>query len=303
MPSTFAGVALTLSFLAASAARAEDPVPCPPPEGGVHARVDPYFERAFDADLDGDRGQLGLVRAGVDALVTVPVSRPLKFHMAARVERDDYEFSDSQRVVAGTGDLPGDALLVRVGVAATVTASPYFGVTVGAFSTTAGAPGARFEDTLTYGALASLRVGLRDDFAVVLGASVETTLEGSARLGPIVDLEGTSSGRFGLEAWLDEVRATYRFSPAFKAGVAGRWERRDFRLAEDDRVPSGVFRDFRASVGLHASWKPSESVSVQGTLWLDAYQEVRVDDRDGDEVTRFEAEPSPALELSVTLRF
>ena len=132
---------------------------------------------------------------------------------------------------------------------------------------------------------------------------METTLEDSARLWPIVDIEGISSGRFGLEAWLDEVRATYRFSPAFKAGLAGRWERRDFRLAEDDRVPAGVFRDYRASVGLHAAWKPSESVSVQGTLWLDAYQEVRVDDRDGDEVTRFEAEPSPALELSVTIRF
>lgn len=302
------GASLAFAAACAPAARAEDGClwwqNCPTHE----AYVTVTGERGFAADLHGDRGTFSLWRAGVGVEGRFPIGLRWSLAPALHLEQDAYRFSDPDAIVAGSGRLLEDATFARLGLFATFRGASGWGFGAGPIVQSAGVPGARFEDTLTYGGGAGVRIPLGGDSSLLLGASIETTLEGSPTYFPLIDLQGSGTGRFHLDYLRSGIstagiRAAYDVTPKLTVGVLGRSDGRAWRLAEDDRVPGGVFRNARLAAGLDLSWRPSACVTLTATGWLNVQDSIRIDDRRGDDVTDFGADPSPMIGLSVSIRF
>jgi hypothetical protein len=83
---------------------------------------------------------------------------------------------------------------------------------------------------------------------------------------------------------------------------AGYWSR-DFRMAPDDRIPEGVFRERRVPVGLSLDWRPTPflAVSLEGGCFV--WTRLDFCDARGGVLRRLEGDPAPFFSLSATLRF
>src|SRR5439155_18703744 len=128
-------------------------------------------------------------------------------------------------------------------------------------------------------------------------------LEDTWAVFPILDIEGMSTGSVKFDVRGTGVRAGIPLAPCLSLGLSARYDRRDWRLAQGDRVPEGVFRDIRVAAGVDLEWRPRPSLAVSVGTWLNAYHEIRVDDRHGDRVTAFEADPSFMIAASVSISF
>ena len=319
-----AGFALAAA-LWAPLARADDapsrpwspPPPCPSPCPGpwwedtrAHGSwATLTVERGFPADLRGDRGSLSFVRGGVALEWNYPVASKWSFKGAFYAEEDLHDFTDPDSIVAGTGRLFEEARRVRIEPQARYVACSGWGVSFGPIAQTAGAPGADFADTLTWGGQASVRIPLGGSTAIDLGLSYETQLEAAASLWPVLDFESaSSSGRFHLGYLRTGIastglRASYDVTPTLAVSLLGRLEGRSWRLAEDDRVPSGVFRQSRVAPGLGVGWNPNTCLSLSVEAWWPLWDSIRIDDRRGDRVTDFGVDPAAVLGVTLSVRF
>lgn len=273
-------------------------------------RVTATGERGIPADLDGRRGRLGLWRAGVGVEATVPLNRCWTLGWTLHLEESSYRFSDADAVVAGPGRLMEEGIFARFTPTLEYRWPSGWGVRAGPIVQSAGATGARFEDTLTWGGQASVRIPLGERTALVLGASAQTTLEGALSFGPLLDFESSppSTGRLHLEFLRSGISGTgirvgYDVTPRLSVGFLARYDRRDFRLADDDRVPGGVFRNARLAPGLDLRWLARPCVQLSAAAWLNVSDSFRFDDRNGDFVTDFGAAPSPMIGLTLSVRF
>jgi hypothetical protein len=303
------GLALAAAAIAAAgAAHADAPSPacggCPTTseDDGPAARLALYAEHGFDAALNADRGTLAVERLGLIGTTAVRVSDRARLRLQYSAERAWYELSNPDAVVPGAGRLLDDAVWFRLEPRADVDVGSRWTVSAGPLVGSSGVLGARFEDTLTYGAMAAVRFPFGANRTLRVGATVETTLEGSLAIFPIFEIGGgVSAGGLAIEGRGTGVRAGVPLSDDWSVGVAARYDRRDWRLAEDDRVRGGVFRDVRIALGADLEWKPAESVVLAVAAWVTVYHAIRVDDRHGDEVTDFEADTSLMLSLGFSV--
>jgi hypothetical protein len=301
-----------LGVVAAGAARAEPPSPacggepaCTPKDAGPAARVALYAEHGFDAELRGERGALAVERLGLIGATAVPVSARTRLRLQYSAERAWYDLSDPDDVVAGEGRLLADAAWYRFEPKADIDLSRSLTLTVGPILGSSGALGARFEDTLTYGALGAVRFPIGGGRTLRVGAAYETVLEDRASIFPVFEIGGLGKGSGGLsiEGRGTGVRAGVPLSERLTLGGAVRYDRRDWRLAEADRVPGGVFRDIRLALGADLEWKPRDNVVLAVAAWVTVYHALAVDDRRGERVTDFEADTSLMVSVGFSVEF
>ena len=289
------------------------PSPCPAPwwedtrYHGTWATV--TVEHGFDADLQSTRGSLSFTRGGLALEWDYPVASKWSTLGALYVEEDVHDFSDPDAIVAGTGRLFEEGRRVRFEPQLRYVGCSGWGVSAGPIVQSSGVPGAKFEDTVTWGGKASVRIPLGGSTAIDLGVSVETQLETSPSVWPVFDFESASSkSRFHLGylrtgVGSTGIRASYDLTPTFAVSALGRLEYRAWRLAEDDRVPGGVFRQARSAPGLGVMWNPSSCVSLSGEAWWTIGDGIRIDDRSGHRVTDFGVGAALELGLTLSVRF
>src|SRR5206468_5059627 len=161
--------------------------------------------------------------------------------------------------------------LARIETLAKLDLPRGWGLAAGPIFQSAGVPGARFEKTFTWGGQGSVRIPLNASTGLVLGASVETTLEDTWAVFPILDIEGMSTGSVKFDVRGTGVRAGIPLAPCLSLGLSARYDRPDWRPARGDRVPGGVFRDIRVAAGVDLEWRPRPSLAVSVGTWLNAY--------------------------------
>jgi hypothetical protein len=279
-----------------------------PPYGGGPSRrstrVTGSLQRHFDADLEDDRGTMSLYRGLAEVEVTVPVRPRWDARFGGQIEGNSYDLSDPDAIVPGPGRLLEEAYSVRLGVGFDTRIGETWGLAGGVFGAVSAVPDADFGDALTYGVTIVGRHRFGPKFGLRLGATIQSQLEDSVLIIPVIGFDGGSEDgpvRFGVRG--NGVRAAYAFTPRFTAGLTVRYESRDWRLAEDDRVSEGVFRDIRVPVGVDAQFDVLRCFSVGVEVGVNVYQEVNVFDDDGDRLTAFEADPSMYLALNLTWVF
>ncbi len=271
-------------------------------------RLTSTLTRGFPTDMDGDRGTLSLLRALVEVEGTIPTSSRFTWKWGAQAEMDHYQWSDVNRVVPGTGRLLDEGWMFRAGPGIEWEINDTFSVTTGIFGESALVSGVTFWDTLSFGGFATVRFRATQGLGVRLGVSARTNIGGSAFIVPIFGVDGGDTSKKGkgpknplrFSVRGSGCRLGYAFTESIGVGIAARYDRRDWRLAPDDRVPHGIVRDTRIPIGVDLEWTIRPGLSLDLEVGAEVYHEVEVDDRYGHRITIFEADPAPYLALSAT---
>jgi hypothetical protein len=264
--------------------------------------VQVIVERGFPARLSEDRGTLAVSRGDLWFNGRVPTGNHHLLRWKALAEQAHYRFSDPDAVVPGTGVLLDGARVLRLAPVLERRFYGGWGLAAGPIVQSAGADGADFARTLTWGGQASARIPLRSKAGLVVGAAIEGHLEGPPTYWPILGIEGTDPGRVTIDWRPNGVRVGYALVPSLSVGVAGRYDRRDIRLATDARVPSGVFRDRRWALGADVAWKPGSCFEAYASVWRNIVHDVVIGDRDGSPVAELDADDSWQVGLTISVR-
>jgi hypothetical protein len=282
----------------------DDPLArAPPAPAPTPSRLRPSFEWCFPASLPDDGGDVSAARLRFDVDVRSRSSSTLRARWRGAAEHSWYRIDDPAALAPGTGDLLDRATLLRFAPLLELRLASGWGADLGPIVQSTGAPGATFEDTLTYGVEASVRFPLGSRRRAGVGARLEQRLEDPAEILPVLHLEGGGVGRWSLESLGTGVRLAYAPSPCWAVGASVRRDRRDVRLAPGARVPEGVFRDQRWLVGADVAWRPQPSGEARVGLWRTVDHRVVVDDRDGNVVTDVDLAPSWQLGVALTFEF
>jgi hypothetical protein len=256
--------------------------------------------------LGAGLGEYEATRASIEARVARNVAARLQLNAEALFERGTYDFDEDAAVVPlGQGSLGGAYTGARLALGGSWSLSRSFGVTLGASLRSFWMDGADVEDGLQPGVIAAVRLRLFGTTDVFFGASMTSGLEGDPSFLPILGLSGLDTGkdsRWRVEARGPGLSVAYLLTPRLSVGLSAGYERRDIRLADDDRVPGGVLRERRLPVGLEIAWQPRSCTSIVLTGGASLWNKVTLLDDDGEEVLSHTTEVAPFVQLEWSLR-
>ena len=99
-------------------------------------------------------------------------------------------------------------------------------------------------------------------------------------------------------------RTTAFMLPAAASSMSGRTiGGNSFRMASNDRVSEGVFRERHVPVGLSVDYHPSCNVALTVEAGYFVWSRIDFVDNHGDHVRGFETDPAPFLSFGLTVRF
>lgn len=166
--------------------------------------------------------------------------------------------------------------------------------------------GAKFEDSLTVGAVGGASYAVSPELRFTLGAMVRTKLEDNVMVVPLIGVDWQISKEWRL--WARQRAAprldlTYSPNKEWSFGVGAGYDSSEFRLSETAPVAKGVGRDHRFFTALTTDWTPKPNVTVSATAGSVLWGELITDDQDGNRVSKAEVKPAAFVGLSVEFKF
>jgi hypothetical protein len=166
--------------------------------------------------------------------------------------------------------------------------------------------GADFSDSLTYQLAGGATYSFSPKLTLGAGVRVATRTEESALIVPIIIIDYKFADKWTLRT--GAAQRSYglilSYAPSDTWTFSGRVgvEGRAYRLDDDNAASAdGVARDWRIPVAFDAAWKANQQVTITGTVGVTAWQEITLDDEDGDEIAQDETDP--ALFVGAMVRF
>ena len=259
-----------------------------------------------DTRIGTGLGDYSVTRATAELRVRHNLSARFQLVGDVAAERGSFDFTDPAALVpAGTGDLGGTMTGLRAGLGGSWSLSRTFGLTLAANLRWLWMDGADMGDGFQPGAVAAVRVRLFGATDVFVGGSFTKGLEGDPYVLPTLGLGGLSSGagsRWHVEARGAGVGVTYDLTSCLSLGVVAGYERRDVRLAPDDRLPDGVLRERRLPVGLELGWRLRRESFLLLSAGASIWNRITLLDSDGTIVRYETTEPAPFVQLEWSLR-
>lgn len=260
----------------------------------------------LDASFEDDRGSIARARTWNSFEIDHALSATWNVRLEAEVEVDVYDLRDSQRILAGPGRLLDVGIRTHLapGVDWRLARDWKIGGDV-AFETLS-VPGASVADSYTIGESVYVWHRFSPSIALRFGVEVLANLDDPPTIIPFVapdDVDATQPSPWRFEGRGAGGRLGYAFTPKVTAGIAGAYDRRDWRLAPDDREPDGIARDIRITAGLFVDVAPRDGMRFGLDVGMNVWHEFEVADRHGDRVTRLDASPSAYVALSLAWRF
>lgn len=261
---------------------------------------------AFKADLDDSPGEMAVYRAGLGLEVRVPVGERAQLTTLFFGERSWYDFEDATGLVPGTDDPVDDTYRLVVRPLLSYQIDEQWGV-FGALSVAAAAEdGAELSDAVTIAGFGGARYAFSESLSMSFGAGAASRLEDSTQFIPIIGVdweinETTRLSTTGVEGI--GVRLTHGFAEHLAVIVQGGYESREFRLADDNALSEGVFRDRRVPIGAGLKYSPTKDVAIELMGGVVAWQELRFDDSVGNEVSEVNADPAPFIRFMLRIYF
>ncbi len=256
----------------------------------------------FDTPLGAGRGEYSSRRLTLTGRWARDLSSRVQVVTDLAFERGRYEFSAAAGL-PGTGSLGGDVTGLRAGVTAAWSLSRPFGVVGGVFARSNFADGADLADGICPGVVGAVRLKLGSLPDVYLGAEYEEGLEGDSSITPVGGMGGGGGdgarSRWRIQARGAGVAIWYLLSPTWAVGLSGGYERRDIRLAPDDRLADGVLRERRLPIGVDVAWRRGERLSLSFSAGASLYNKVTLVGSDGREVLDVNTDPAPYVQLEL----
>jgi len=276
-------------------------------KGGTFIEVRPFGEFTFNADFNGNDGaEIGTTRTGVAVKTEFWLERFFTVTFDAAVEYSEYRFDG----FAANTDVPeplDDALRVNLRPGARMMLSREWLVFAGGMVEFSGEPDSELEDSLNVGGFAGARYQLREDLALRFGISAVQAVEEDLQAFPILGFKWDINDDMVLEAVGAQgggaVQYTYDWLEPWNLGGRVGWLARDIRLASDAAIPGGVLRDDRLIIEGFVTYAPTKWIDLTGGVGVAAFNEVIIENSNGNELFEDEAGPTPFVSLRGKIRF
>lgn len=273
------------------------------PGPGINLTLTPLGEITFSTDLKNSSGSFSVYRGGLKLGVSGAVDEQLRLNLSVSTEASSYHFRNATGIIAGTSKPFNDMNLARISPSAVYAIDNEWAVVVGGLVEFAGEGSADVGDSATGGGFASARYAFSKDFSLGFGVLAVSRLEDSALVVPIVSLEWQITPKVSLASKELGGVLTAKLSDEWSFFMQAGYETREYRLAEESLQSKGVLRDRRVPVSAGVRYAPARwlECSLRGgaTVW----QEFKLDDMDGNQVSKVRSEPAPFIGLALEFRF
>ncbi len=266
--------------------------------------VRPRFEHAFKSSLDDSPTDVSVTRTGLIADVAFPVNERLRLSLNTDFEASWYEF-DSDAGVGLFADPFNDVYRIRVAPGFFYAINQQWGVLGGGIVELAGESDADVGDAATYGGYIGARYAFSEDFAMTGGFQAKTRIEDNALFLPILGFEWRVTPRVTLATSGPGVglRLNAMLNEEWSFSIGASWEPRDYRLGDESPIPDGVARDERVPVIAGFTWKPKPTISLNLYGGAIVWQQLTLDDSDGDELAEDNTDPTGFFGFTASFRF
>ncbi len=165
-------------------------------------------------------------------------------------------------------------------------------------------------DSRTYGMYAAMAWKLRDDLTIGPGIGIFSRLEDSTRFFPILAIDWDISERWNLSTGRGLAASqgpgltlSYQLNDDWSLGLAGRYEKVEFRLDDEGVAAGGVGRNQSMPLVFTAELKPSKQLRLSLFTGLQFNGKLKLKDTMGDVIEESDYDPSLLLGASFEFRF
>ena len=274
-------------------------------KGGTHVEVRTSGEFNFETDLHNG-GAFSVARGGVALKTEFWPERFLNLSLNASFEHSHYDFENFLEET-GVPEPLDDARRVTLRPGVRMMFSRDWLVFAGGLIEYAGDVDADLDDSLIGGGFLGARYRVNDELALRFGVSAVRSFEEDITVSPIVSFKWTPQPDWTLELTGAEgggiLLLTHDLTDAWTLGLGGKFQTRDFRLAEESATSEGVLRDDRISLETSATYSPTGYLDITAAAGAVLYNEITIEDSSGDELREDEVDPTPFVGLRAKVRF
>ncbi len=266
--------------------------------------ITPVYQFASDLDSGGDAGYSGVLTSlgrtwALDARSTL--------RLGLSFDYEDWRFND---IAAFDGAQPwGSLYRVGVSVPYSYTTDSGWRLTFSPTVEYAGESGAELSDALEYGALASAARRLSPDLTLGLGVGVYERIE-QTRAFPFLIVDWRITERLRLTNPLPAgpagpagLELSYALDSGWEIGIAAAFRSFRFRLDDNGPVPNGIGENAYLPVVARIGHRISEALTLNAYAGAALAGNLRVEDRDGNELYDEDRDPAGLVGLSLIGRF
>ena len=298
------------SFMALAIPALAGKTPAPDPATAAAAArppgwllVTPAYTHQFDADLDGSDASFSADRWRLDLGTRIPFSDALTVSIGAEAEWSQYEFDGVGDDVFGLNRDADDLFVGQFGALAQYDLNDTWQLVLGGTISWGGDFDASFSDGLGGSGLLGVTYRFSPRFSVTPGVLALARLEDDALVIPVIGLDWEISDAWRLRSIGPGAELSWRADDTWTFFLRGLYRPRDFRLAPDAAVPSGVLRERAFPVSLGVEWKPTSRVTatVFGGAILGG--NLRLTEDDGGEIYDEDYDVAPIVGGSLRVLF
>ncbi|MBC7782886.1 MAG: hypothetical protein H7144_03525, partial [Burkholderiales bacterium] len=158
-------------------------------------------------------------------------------------------------------------------------------------------------DSLAYGAFAGVNYQIAKGVWVGGGVGISTQLEDSPIAVPLINIDWTINDRLRLEVGGLSGTLTYTIDPQWSIFAEGRYELRQYRLADDAIVPEGVLSDASIPLGVGARFSANDNISVSLSGGAVVWREIEFFDDDENSLSDDTTDIAGYVAASVKIAF
>ena len=260
----------------------------------------------FNANVDGG-GRLSVARYNAALDMSSRASKDLRLGLSIAYAYDDYDFSGLTKFPVAR---PWSEVN-RFGISAPVhyTFTDNWSLFVSPSVQWAGESHAKWDDALSYGAVAGISYKIRSDAVIGLGVGVYSNIEDTTvfpyitvnwqmteHLRIINPFRTSPAGPAGLEL-------AYTIDKYWETGLGAAYRSYRFRLEEDGPIPNGIGEYKTVPVFARVSYKCTPQIRIDVYGGATFVNKIYIEDQDGHELFSTKTDIAPLIGLTFVARF
>lgn len=278
----------------------------PPDKPFFQTEINLSGDYAFNANVDGG-GDVSVARSLASLWVSHDFTASVRGSLLIESEFSWYDFSDATGVIAGTGKPFSQLLLTDINPGVSCKVNDQWTAVSGLLFRFAGENEVDVGDAFTWGGYVAGRYSPGKNFSITLGVRANSRLEEDWRILPAIAMDWNVSEKVKVQfipaVGGEGFRVTSTLNDKWSFLIDGEYESREFRLNDEAPLASGIVRDWRFTIGAGVVWKPCDKVRIMARAGAVAWQEFRIDDRNGDQQSEVNTDPAPYIYLGGTINF
>ena len=260
----------------------------------------------FNGNVDGG-GRLNVARYNAALDMSSRASKDLRLGLSLAYEYDDYDFSGLTKFPVARPWSEVNRFGISVPVQYTFTDN--WRLFVSPSVQWAGESRAKWDDALSYGAVAGISYKIRSDTLIGLGVGVYSNIEKTTvfpyitvnwqmteRLRLINPFRTSPAGPAGLEL-------AYAIDKYWETGLGAAYRSYRFRLEEDGPIPNGIGEYKTVPVFTRVSYKFTPQIRIDVYGGATFVNKIYIEDQDGHELFSTKTDIAPLIGLTFVARF